>query len=136
MSSVNKVILIGNLGRDPELRYTQSGTPVCTLSIATSRKYKNKQDEQVEETEWHRVTVWGKQAEHCSNYLAKGRKVYVEGRLKTTSYEKDGVTKYSTDIVADPFGVVFLGGKSEGAGGGDFPDDSPPSKDKDDGIPF
>ena len=92
MSGVNKVILIGNLGRDPELRYTQSGTPVASLNIATTRKWRNKQsNEMVEETEWHRVSVFGQSAEHCNNYLAKGRQVYVEGRLRTRSYDdKDG----------------------------------------------
>jgi single-strand DNA-binding protein len=117
MSGVNKVILIGNLGRDPELRYTQSGTPVASLSVATTRKWRNKQtNELVEETEWHRVSVFGQQAEHCNNYLSKGRQVYVEGRLRTRSYEdKDGIKRYSTEIVADT--VQFLGGRGEGGGG-------------------
>ncbi len=114
MAGVNKVILIGNLGRDPELRYTQGGTAVGRLNLATTRRYLNKQtNESVEETEWHRVTVWGKQAEHANNYLSRGRQVYVEGRLRTTSYEdKDGVKKYSTEIVAET--VQFLGGRGEG----------------------
>lgn len=117
---VNKVIIIGNLGQDPELRYTQGGQAVCRLSIATSRKYLNKQsNEMVEETEWHRVTVWGKQAENCNTYLTKGRSVYVEGRLRTSSYEKDGQTHYSTEIVAEE--VKFLGGGS----GGDRQDRAP-----------
>jgi single-strand DNA-binding protein len=116
--SVNKVILIGNLGRDPELRYTQGGGPVASLSVATTRKWRNKQsNELVEETEWHRVSVFGQQAEHCNNYLSKGRMVYVEGRLRTRSYDdKDGVKRYSTEVVADT--VQFLGGKGEGGGGG------------------
>ena len=109
MAGVNKVIIIGNLGRDPEMRYTQGGTAVCQLNIATTRSWVNKETQQkTEETEWHRVTVWGKQAEHCKEYLAKGRSVYVEGRLKTTKWEKDGVDRYSTDIVAEA--VQFLGG--------------------------
>lgn len=118
MAGINKVILIGYLGRDPELRYMQSGSPVASLSVATSRKWKNKQtNEMVEETEWHRVSVFGVQAEHCSNYLSKGRMVYVEGRLKTRSYDdKDGVKRYATDIIADT--VQFLGGRGEGGGGG------------------
>ncbi len=117
MASVNKVIIIGNLGRDPELKYTQGGTPVCRLSIATTRAYNNKNQERVEETEWHRVVVWSKQAEHCNNYLSKGRQVYVEGRLRTSSYEdKEGVKRYSTEIVADT--VQFLGSRGEGGGGG------------------
>jgi single-strand DNA-binding protein len=116
--SVNKVILIGNLGRDPELRYTQSGSPVASLSVATTRKWRNKQtNEMVEETEWHRVSVFGQSAEHCNNYLSKGRQVYVEGRLKTRSYDdKDGVKKYSTEIIADI--VQFLGSRDGGGGGG------------------
>lgn len=119
MAGINKVILIGNLGRDPEMRYTQGGTPVCQLSLATTRSYTNKSNERVEETEWHRVTVWSKQAEFCNQYLSKGRQVYVEGRLQTRSYEdKDGIKRYSTDIVADT--VQFLGGRGDG-GGGDQP---------------
>lgn len=116
--SVNKVILIGNLGRDPELRYMQSGSPVASLNIATTRKWRNKQtNEMVEETEWHRVSVFGQQAEHCNNYLSKGRQVYVEGRLRTRSYDdKDGVKKYATEIIADV--VQFLGGRDGGGGGG------------------
>lgn len=111
---VNKAILIGNLGRDPELRYTQSGTPVCNLNVATTRSWTNKQGERTEETEWHRVTVWGKQAEHCKNFLSKGRSVYVEGRLRTSSYEQDGIKKYTTEVVAET--VQFLGGKGEDGG--------------------
>jgi single stranded DNA-binding protein len=102
-------------GRDPELRYLQSGQPVCKLNIATSRRYTNKQNESVEETEWHRVSVWGKQAEHCNNFLTKGRQVYVEGRLRTSSYDKDGQKHYTTEIVADT--VQFIGGRGEGGGG-------------------
>lgn len=118
---VNKVIIIGNLGRDPELRHTQGGSPVASLSVATTRKWRNKQtNEMVEETEWHRVTVWGKSAEHCNEYLSKGRQVYVEGRLQTRSYEKNGEKRYATEIVADT--VQFLGGKGggqqQGYGGG------------------
>ncbi|MFV8750961.1 single-stranded DNA-binding protein [Nannocystaceae bacterium ST9] len=118
MAGINKVILIGHLGRDPELRYMQNGNPVASLNIATSRRWKNKQtNEMVEETEWHRVSVFGVQAEHCNNYLSKGRMVYVEGRLKTRSYDdKDGVKRYSTDIIAED--VQFLGGRGEGGGGG------------------
>jgi single-strand DNA-binding protein len=117
VASVNKVILIGNLGRDPELRYTPGGQPVCNLSVATTRVFNDRNNERREETEWHRVTVWGKQAEHCSQYLSKGRQVYVEGRLQTRSYEdKEGIKRYSTDVVADS--VKFLGGRGEGGGGG------------------
>lgn len=117
MAGVNKVILIGNLGRDPEMRHTQGGSAVCRLSVATTRSWLNRQtNERNEETEWHRVTVWGKQAEHCNNYLAKGRSVYVEGRLRTSSYEQDGQKKYSTEIVAET--VQFLSGQGQGAGAG------------------
>jgi len=115
MSGVNKAIIVGNLGRDPELRYTQGGSPVCQLSIATTRAYTNKNNDRIEETEWHRVVVWGKSAEHCNEYLSKGRQVYVEGRIQTRSYEdKDGVKRYSTEIVAES--VQFLGRKPDGQG--------------------
>ena len=118
MAGVNKAIILGHLGRDPELRYMQNGQPVCRLNVATSRRYLNKNNETVDETEWHRITVWGKQAEHCNNYLTKGRQVYVEGRLRTSSYDKDGQKHYSTEIVADT--VQFIGGRGEGGaeGGG------------------
>ena len=116
MAGVNKAIILGHLGRDPELRDLQSGQPVCKLNIATSRRYTNKNNEAVEETEWHRVSVWGKQAEHCNNYLTKGRQVYVEGRLRTSSYDKDGQKHYTTEIVADT--VQFIGGRGEGGEGG------------------
>lgn len=114
MAGVNKAIVVGNLGADPDFRVTTGGQPVCRLSVATTRTWKNQNtNEQVSETEWHRITVWGKSAEHCSKYLKKGRQVYVEGRLRTSSYEQEGVKKYSTEIVAET--VQFLGGK-DGAG--------------------
>jgi single-strand DNA-binding protein len=121
MGSVNKVILIGNLGADPELKYTPSNRPVCNLSVATNEVFKDKTGQRQERTEWHRVTVWGEQAENCNKFLAKGRSVYVEGRLQTRSWDdKDGKKRYSTDIVADR--VVFLsggeGGAKRAAGGG------------------
>jgi single-strand DNA-binding protein len=117
MGSVNKVILIGNLGADPELKYTPSNRPLCNLSVATNEVFKDKSGQRQERTEWHRVTVWGDQAETCSKYLGKGRSVYVEGRLQTRSWDdKDGKKRYSTDIVADR--VVFLGGGGAGEGGG------------------
>lgn len=123
MASINKVILIGNLGRDPELKHTNGGQVVCRLNLATTRAWTDKKtNTKKEETEWHRITVWGKQAEHCAQYLAKGRACYVEGRLKTSSYEQDGVKKYSTEIIADT--VQFLGGRSDGEqrqGGGKAP---------------
>ncbi len=114
MASVNKVILVGNLGRDPEMRYMPSGDAIANLAIATSRKYKNKAGEMVEETEWHRVTFFGKLAEIAGQYLKKGRSVYVEGRIKTDKYtDKEGVEKYSTQIVAHE--MQMLGGR-EGMG--------------------
>jgi single-strand DNA-binding protein len=117
MGSVNKVILIGNLGADPELKYTPTQRPLCNLRIATTEVYKDKAGQRQEKTEWHRVTVWGDQAENCNKYLAKGRSVYVEGRLQTRTYDKDGQKHYATDVVADR--VVFLGsGGGEGRGGG------------------
>jgi single-strand DNA-binding protein len=118
MSSVNKVILIGNLGSDPELKYTPSNRPLCNISLATNEVFKDKAGARQERTEWHRVTVWGEQAETCSKYLNKGRSVYVEGRLQTRSWDdKEGKKRYSTDIVADR--VVFLGaGNGNGAGAG------------------
>ncbi len=108
MAGVNKVILVGNLGADPEIRYTASGTAVCRLSIATSRRFTDRQGNRQEETAWHRVDAWGKLAEICGQYLSKGRQVYIEGRLKYGSYEKDGVKHYTTDIVAE--NMQMLGG--------------------------
>ena len=114
MASVNKVILVGNLGRDPEVRYLPSGDPVANITIATSSKYKSKTGEMVEETEWHRVTFFGKLAEIVGQYLKKGRSVYVEGRIKTRKYtDKDGVEKYATDIIANEMQML---GSREGMG--------------------
>jgi single-strand DNA-binding protein len=114
MASVNKVILVGNLGRDPEIRYLPSGEPVANVTIATSSKYKNKTGEMVEETEWHRVTFFGKLAEIVGQYLKKGRSIYVEGRIKTRKYtDKDGVEKYATDIIANEMQML---GSREGMG--------------------
>jgi single-strand DNA-binding protein len=115
MGSVNKVILVGNLGADPELKYTPSSRPLCNLRIATTDVFKDKSGQRQERTEWHRVTVWGDQAENCNKYLSKGRSVYIEGRLQTRSYDKEGQKHYATDVVADR--VVFLG-SGGGAGGG------------------
>jgi single-strand DNA-binding protein len=115
MGSINKVILIGNLGADPELKYTPSSRALCNRRIATTEVFKDKTGQRQEKTEWHRVTVWGDQAENCSKYLAKGRSVYVEGKLQTRTYDKEGQKHYATDIVADR--VVFLGGGG-GAGAG------------------
>lgn len=137
---VNKVILIGNLGADPELRYTGSGTPVADLRLATSRKWTDKSGTQQEDTQWHRIVVWGKQGETCKEYLAKGRQVYVEGRLQTRQWEdRDGNKRWTTEVVAE--NVRFLGGRAGGGGGGY--DGPPPPDDRDaptdlgdDDIPF
>lgn len=114
---VNKVILVGNLGADPETRYTPSGTAITSIRIATSESWKDKQTgEQQERTEWHRVDFFGRLAEIAGEYLKKGRQVYVEGRLRTDEYEKDGVKRYSTKIVADE--MQMLGGREGGGGEG------------------
>jgi single-strand DNA-binding protein len=119
---VNKVILVGNLGADPDMRYTPSGQGVCELRIATSESWNDKNGQRQERTEWHRVVVWGKRAEVCSKYLSKGRQVFVEGRIQTRTYDdKEGNKKYITEIIAAD--VQFLGGggrdgASRGGGGG------------------
>ena len=116
MASVNKVILIGNLGRDPETRYTTGGDADTNLNIATSETWKDKAGEKQEKTEWHRVVLFGRQAEIAGEYLKKGRSVYIEGRLQTKKYtDKDGVEKYSTEIVGDR--MQLLGSKDGGSGG-------------------
>ena len=117
MASVNKVILIGNLGRDPEVRYATSGSAICNVTIATSRQWKDKTSgERQEETEWHRVVFYDRLAEIAGEYLKKGRPVYVEGRLKTRKWtDKDGVEKYTTEIVADQMQLL---GSREGMGDG------------------
>ena len=117
MASVNKVILIGNLGRDPETRYTTGGDAVTNLRIATTETWKDKAGEKQEKTEWHTVVLFGRQAEIAGEYLKKGRSVYIEGRLQTRKYtDKEGVEKYSTEVVGDR--MQLLGGR-EGGGGGD-----------------
>ena len=116
MASVNKVILLGNLGRDPETRYTTGGDAVTNLRIATSEQWKDKSGEKQERTEWHTVVLFGRQAEIAGEYLKKGRSVYIEGRLQTRKYtDKDGVEKYATEIVADR--MQLLGGREGGSGG-------------------
>jgi single-strand DNA-binding protein len=114
---INKVILVGNLGADPETRYTPSGTAITTVRLATSESWKDKQTgEQQERTEWHRVKFFGRLAEIAGEYLKKGGQVYVEGRLRTEEYEKDGIKRWSTDIVADE--MQMLGSRAGGMGGG------------------
>ncbi|MEW6658639.1 MAG: single-stranded DNA-binding protein [Thermodesulfobacteriota bacterium] len=110
MAGVNKVILVGNLGADPEMRYTAGGTAVCKFRLATTERYKDRQGNMQERTDWHRVTAWGKLAEICGQYLAKGKQVYIEGRLEYGSYEKDGVKHYTTDIIANTMQMLGLAG--------------------------
>lgn len=141
MSGVNKVILVGRLGADPEIKTISSGNTVARLSLATSESWKDRDGNRQERTEWHRVVVWGKQAELCGKYLSKGRQVYIEGRLQTRSWEdQNGQKRYTTETVANA--VQFLGGGAEasnrGAGGDlDSQDFGPePSFDADEEIPF
>ena len=118
MASINKVIIIGNLGRDPEVRYTPSGAAVCNVTVATSRNWKDKTSgDKVEETEWHRVVFYDRLAEIAGEYLKKGRSVYVEGRLKTRKWQdKEGKDNYTTEVIAD--NMQMLGGREGGGGGG------------------
>ncbi|MGO9056762.1 MAG: single-stranded DNA-binding protein [Candidatus Binataceae bacterium] len=144
MASVNKAILIGNLGRDPEIRYLPSGQPVASFSIATTESFNDRSGARQERTDWHNITVWGKQAELCSQYLKKGRQVYIEGRISNRQYEaKDGSGKrYRTEIVAQR--VQFLGGRGGGGGGADMMEEPPEmggggggmSPPEDEDIPF
>ena len=152
MGSVNKVILVGNLGRDAELRYTPGGAPVATLNMATTEIWNDKGGQRQEKTEWHRVVLWGKTAESLNEYLTKGKQIYVEGRLQTRQWDdKDGNKRYTTEIRGDR--VVLLGGGGGGAGGGgrqmaragagagagagmDDPMGEPVSELTDDDIPF
>jgi single-strand DNA-binding protein len=113
MASVNRVILIGNLGRDPELRYTQSGQAVANFSLATTDRFSSREGERQERTEWHRIVAWGRTAELCAQYLSKGRSVYIEGRLQTNEWEdKEGQKRRTTEVVAQT--VQFLGGRGQG----------------------
>src|SRR5438270_9731248 len=116
MGSVNKVILVGNLGRDAELRYTPGGAAVATLNLATTEVWNDKGGQRQEKTEWHRIVLWGKQAESLQEYLTKGKQIYVEGRLQTRQWDdKDGNKRYTTEIKADR--VTLLGGGGGGGGG-------------------
>jgi single-strand DNA-binding protein len=117
MGSVNKVILVGNLGRDAELRYTPGGAAVATLNLATTEVWNDKGGQKQEKTEWHRVVLWGKSAESLNEYLVKGKQIYVEGRLQTRQWDdKDGNKRYTTEIRGDR--VVLLSGAGGGMGGG------------------
>ncbi len=116
MASVNKAIILGNLGQDPELRYTPNGAAVCTLNVATTDVRKDQSGARQENTEWHRVVVWNKQAENCAKYLTKGRSVYIEGRIQTRSWDdQSGQKRYSTEIIAQT--VQFIGGAASAGRG-------------------
>lgn len=133
MAGVNKVIILGNLGRDPEVRFTQGGSAVCNLSIAVGERVK-KGETWEDHTEWFRVVAFGKTAENCGQFLQKGKQVYVEGKLRQREYEKDGQKQRSTEVVADS--VVFLGG-GKGEGGGKKADAAPASQPlNDEDLPF
>ena len=142
MGSVNKVILVGNLGRDAELRYTPGGAAVATLNMATTEVWNDKAGQRQEKTEWHRVVLWGKSAESLAEYLTKGKQIYVEGRLQTRQWDdKDGNKRYTTEIRGDR--IVLLGGGGRGAvtdrggEGGTHPSAAEPSEPlTDDDIPF
>jgi len=146
MASLNKVMLIGNLGKDPEVRYTTSGQAVASFSLATSEKFKSKNGDWEERTEWHNITLWGRLAEIAGEYLAKGKTVFIEGRLQTRKWQdKDGRDRYTTEIVGDK--MQMLSGKGEGGGGRQgggkpgggepYPSyDEPAGFNPDDDIPF
>jgi single-strand DNA-binding protein len=138
LTVVNKVILVGNLGKDPEVRFTPNGKALAKFSVATSEKWTDQQGQKQERTEWHNVVVWGKQAESCGQYLTKGRQVFVEGSIRTRSYDdKDGNKKYMTEIIARD--VRFLGGGGGARGPQDAAVSAPPGEDvgpPDDDIPF
>lgn len=140
MASVNKAILIGNLGADPELRYTPSGAAVASFNIATTEKWKGKDGQQQEKTEWHRIVLWSRQAEIAKEYLHKGSPVYIEGRIQNRSYEdKDGIKRYVTEIIGQR--MQLLGGRGGGASdtGGTSGPPPPPEGDmagEDDDLPF
>ena len=118
---VNKVILVGNLGRDPELKYTPQGTAVAKFSVATADRFKDKEGNWQDRTEWHNITAWGRTAEIANEYLKKGRQVYIEGSLRTHSWDdkQTGQKKYMTEVVVNDL-VLLGGGRGEGGGGGDY----------------
>jgi single-strand DNA-binding protein len=152
MASLNKAMIIGNLGRDPEIRYTQDGKAVTSFSIATTDKWRDKATgENREKTEWHRVVAFDRLGEICGEYLSKGKQVYIEGRLQTRSWEKDGVTRYTTEIIATAMQMLgsrsasgdFQSGGAQSSGsrpgndyGGDQSSINSPSSGPDDDIPF
>ena len=143
---VNKVILVGNLGKDPEVRFTANGRAFARFSVATSERWTDQDGNRQERTEWHNVVVWGKQAETCGQYLSKGRQVFLEGSIRSRQYDdKDGNKRYITEVIAQR--VQFLGGRGGeggaragggggGGGGGGSAEAPPPSLPEDDDIPF
>ena len=146
MASLNKVMLIGNLGKDPEVRYTASGTAVASFSLATRERFKSKSGEWEERTEWHNVTLWGRLAEIAGEYLAKGKTVYIEGRLQTRKWQdRDGRDRYTTEVVAEKMQMLSSRGDGPGRTGGRTSEepatgqggglDEPPFN-PDDDIPF
>jgi single-strand DNA-binding protein len=143
MASLNKVMLIGNLGKDPEVRYTASGTAVASFSLATSEKFKNKNGEWEEKTEWHNITLWARLAEIAGEYLSKGKTVYIEGRLQTRKWQdRDGRDRYTTEIVGEKMQMLSAKGEGGGrSGSGGHESQAAPSYDEpafnpDDDIPF
>ncbi|MDH3891818.1 MAG: single-stranded DNA-binding protein [candidate division Zixibacteria bacterium] len=140
--SVNKAILIGRLGKDPELRYTQSGRAVASFSVATNERWKGQDGQKQESTTWHNIVAWGKQAEVIKEYLSKGREIYIEGRIENRSYDdKEGNKKYISEVVVQNF--QFIGGRGDSGGGSDPsgpPDSAPPppsgAASDDDDLPF
>ncbi len=142
MGSVNKVILVGNLGRDAEVRYTPSGAAVATLNLATTEVFKDREGQRKEDTQWHRVILWGKTAETLRDYLTKGKQIYVEGRLQTRKWkDKDGNDKYTTEVKGDRVVLLSAAGRGEPAaerGEAASPAEAPrePAELTDDDIPF
>jgi len=134
MAGVNKVILVGNLGKDPEVKYLDNGVAVANFSLATTEKYKNKEGEKVSQTEWHNIVLWRGLAEVAEKYLKKGASVYIEGKIKTRKWEdKDGNTRYNTEILAD--NMTMLGGKKDSQENPINPSQETAS-DKADDLPF
>jgi single-strand DNA-binding protein len=135
MGSVNKVILVGNLGRDAELRYTPGGAPVATLSLATTEVWNDKGGQRQEKTEWHRIVLWGKTAESLSEYLVKGKQIYIEGRLQTRKWDdKEGKTNYTTEVRGRQ--QTRAAGAAAGGQTSDEPMGEPATELTDDDIPF
>lgn len=131
---VNKAIIIGNLGADPEIRYTQSGAPVASFNVATTERWKGQDGQMQEQTEWHSIVAWQRLAEICGEYLETGSRVYIEGKLQTRSWEQDGVKRYKTEIVAREMKMLSPRNQQQGGGNtGDYPHEPPPMADD---VPF